>query len=68
MTAEVGFHKIKSGEEHTLTKADAEHFFRLDDYVSGQARSAKIDRFRIIAAGHPELGSKPNKVVERRIA
>jgi len=55
MLAEHAFKKIQEGKATTLTKSDAERFFRLDDYVTGKARAAKIERFKIMAQGQPEL-------------
>lgn len=55
MLTELGFRKIQDGQEAALTKADAERFFRIDDYVSGSARAAKIERFRILASSNNEL-------------
>lgn len=55
MMNEDAFQKIRSGLTASITKSDAERFFRIDDYVTGKARTAKIERFRIIATNHSEL-------------
>lgn len=55
MLGEGAFQKIKEGREAEITRSDAERFFRLDDYVTGKARIAKIERFRIIASANTEL-------------
>lgn len=55
MLEEEAFLKINSDNVASVTKADAERFFRLDDYVTGRAREAKIERFRIIAADNADL-------------
>ena len=55
MMAEPVFNKIRSDGASTATKSDAERFFRIDDYVTGKARAAKIERFRIIASSKTEL-------------
>lgn len=55
MTNEDAFQKIRSGMTASITKSEAERFFRLDDYVTGKARAAKIERFRIIATDNSEL-------------
>lgn len=47
--------KLRSGKADLITKSEAERFFRLDDYVVGKARIAKIERFRIIAHSDSEL-------------
>jgi hypothetical protein len=55
MTKEDAFQKIRSGMVALITRSEAERFFRLDDYVTGKARAAKIERFRIIATDNSEL-------------
>ena len=55
MMAENVFIKIQSEGASAATKSDAERFFRIDDYVTGKARAAKIERFRIMASGKKEL-------------
>jgi hypothetical protein len=55
MMAEPVFTKITTEGAATATKSDAERFFRIDDYVTGKARAAKIERFRIIASSKKEL-------------
>ncbi len=55
MMAEPAFKKIQSGQTSSLTKTDAERFFRVDDYVIGKSRMAKIERFRIMVGRNKEL-------------
>jgi hypothetical protein len=55
MTADGAFQKIRSGMASSVTRSEAERFFRIDDYIAGQARAAKIERFRILASGNQEL-------------
>jgi hypothetical protein len=55
MLSEEATRKFRSGDYDSITKSDAERFFRIDDYVTGKSRAAKIERFRIIAANNPEL-------------
>jgi hypothetical protein len=55
MMNETAFLKLRDGEAASITKFDAERFFRLDDYVIGKPRVAKIERFRIIAANNKPL-------------
>lgn len=55
MIAEDAFQKIGMGQSASITKSEAERFFRIDDYVTGKARAAKIERFRIMATGNSEL-------------
>jgi len=55
MLSDEAFVMVTSGKESQVSKDAAERFFRLDDYVTGKSRTAKIERFRIIARGNPEL-------------
>lgn len=55
MMNEDAFQKMRLGQTASITKSEAERFFRIDDYVTGKARTAKIERFRIIAADDSEL-------------
>ncbi len=55
MLGEEAYQKIRQDRQAEITKSDAERFFRLDDYVTGKARTAKIERFRIIASANKEL-------------
>jgi hypothetical protein len=55
MINETAFLNHKDGNIENITKSDAERFFRLDDYVTGKARTAKIERFRIMAANNEPL-------------
>ncbi len=55
MMNETAFLKHRDGDTASITKFDAERFFRLDDYVIGKTRVAKIERFRIIAANNKPL-------------
>jgi hypothetical protein len=49
MMLEDAFVKFAKSKAQEITKAEAERFFRIDDYVTGKSRSAKIERFKIIA-------------------
>lgn len=55
MMSDEAFLKIQLGQAASITKSEAERFFRIDDYVTGKARTAKIERFRIIATNNSEL-------------
>jgi hypothetical protein len=55
MLLEDAYTKFINGNVADITKSEAERFFRLDDYVSGSLRAAKIERFRIIASANQEL-------------
>jgi hypothetical protein len=55
MSQEDAFIKFQKGMIPQITKAEAERFFRIDDYVVGAMRRAKIERFKIMSAGNKEL-------------
>lgn len=55
MMSEDAFTKFAQGRPQEITRSEAERFFRIDDYVTGQARAAKIERFKIIVAGNKTL-------------
>jgi hypothetical protein len=55
MTLEDAFIKFAKGRAQEVTKGEAERFFRIDDYVTGKSRSAKIERFKIIASSNKRL-------------
>lgn len=60
MMNEDAFQKIRLGLTASITKSEAERFFRIDDYVTGKARTGKIERFRIIATNNSELAQAIN--------
>jgi hypothetical protein len=55
MMSEEAFIKFAQGRQQEITRSEAERFFRIDDYVTGQARAAKIERFKIMVAGNKTL-------------
>jgi len=55
MQAETAYVKVREGLEAELTKAEAEKFFRLDDYVIGAARARKIQQAEIDFRDDPDL-------------
>lgn len=52
---EEAFLKYHNGAADKISKAEVERFFRLDDYITGNARAAKIERLRILAASNESL-------------
>jgi hypothetical protein len=60
LVQENAFLKFRNGRRDEISKADAERFFRIDDYVTGKSRAAKIERFRIIASRNSELSDAIN--------
>jgi hypothetical protein len=55
MMQEDAFKKFGNGMHDAITKSDVERFFRIDDYVTGTSRAAKIERFKIIASSNKSL-------------
>jgi len=55
MMGEEAFIKFAQGRQQEITRLEAERFFRIDDYVTGEVRAAKIERFKIIVAGDKTL-------------
>ncbi len=56
MSGETAYAKYKDGRASEITLADAEKFFRLDDYVIGEARDRKVRQAENAFHGDPELG------------
>lgn len=44
MSTEVAFAKWSDGKAHEITPVEAERFFRIDDYVIGKSRAARLER------------------------
>jgi hypothetical protein len=57
MMNEDAFRKFSQGMAPSITKSEAERFFRVDDYVTGKSRTAKIERFKIIASKNKGLSA-----------
>lgn len=57
MMSEEAFRKFSQGMATSVTKSEAERFFRVDDYVTGKARIAKIERFKIMASKNQTLAA-----------
>src|SRR5262249_51567460 len=62
MQGEAAYAKIGGGRESEWTRAEAEKFLRLDDYVIGAARVRKIQQAEIDFRDDPELGPIVKKV------
>jgi hypothetical protein len=56
MLSEVACAKVREGRNGDVTIADAERFFRLDDYVLGAARERKIQQAVNAFHNDPDLG------------
>lgn len=55
MLSEEATRKIKEGRVGEITARDALRYFRLDDYVRGDARRARIERVTMLFANDAEL-------------
>lgn len=64
MLGEAAFLKFTNDDTASITNSDAERFFRIDDYVTGRAQLAKIERFRIMAARHERLSKAITVIAE----
>jgi hypothetical protein len=62
MQGEVAYAKILNGRESELTEAEAEKFFRLDDYVIDAARERKIQQAEIDFRDDTDLAPIVRKV------
>jgi hypothetical protein len=56
MLSESAFQKVRDGKEAGLSRGEVERFFRLDDYVIGQARTRKIQQIENAFHGDPDIG------------
>ena len=50
--------KVYANQSEAVTRREAESFFRIDDYVTGDARQQKIQRLKNIFGQDPDLGQK----------
>lgn len=66
MLSSEAYGKIQSGRTDAVTDREAEEFFRIDAYVTGQAREQKIMRALTTFGDDQELG-KAVKILARRI-
>jgi hypothetical protein len=44
MSSEAAFVKWSNGRMDEITPVEAERFFRIDDYVTGKSRTARLER------------------------
>lgn len=63
MLGEPAYRKIRDGKGAEITPAEAEKFFRLDDYVIGAARAKKIQQAENAFHDDPELGPAIARIV-----
>jgi len=65
MLTEPAFLKFQSGNLHEVGSREAEAFFRVDDYVVGEARQRKITRILNVFGEDPELGQAVRQLAEK---
>lgn len=56
--------KYREGRVGEIARREAEGFFRLDEYVVGEARERKVERLRTMFANDEELARAVNSVAE----
>jgi hypothetical protein len=56
MQTESAYTKVKDGRESELTQGEAERFFRLNEYVIGEARTRKIRQAEDDFRDDPDMG------------
>ncbi|HFA59376.1 MAG TPA: hypothetical protein ENJ83_01660 [Rhodospirillales bacterium] len=53
---EDAFRKIAAGNIDSVTRQEAERFFRIDEYIVGEARERRLQRIRKAFGNDPNLG------------
>lgn len=56
MVGEIAFQKFIENKIDSVTSAEADRFFRIDDYVVGKSREGKIERIINHLGGDPDFG------------
>jgi hypothetical protein len=62
MLAEPAYQKFSMGQFDSISQREAESFFRVDDYIVGNARRAKVERSIATFAADPLLGEATKRV------
>lgn len=65
MFSTLAFEKVCLNKEHLITTQEAEDFFRIDDYVTGEARKEKLARLINTFGEDPELGQAINLLIKK---
>jgi len=66
MLASMAFEKVSNNNTEAITVQDAEAFFRVDDYVTGEKRARKLARI-IKNFGHDPDLSKAIKIISKKV-
>lgn len=64
LLAEPAFQKLQEGHANQITPIEAERFFRVDDYVVGEARKRKLQRTIEAFRSDAELSSAISKIAK----
>jgi hypothetical protein len=59
------FTKTLSGDEDKISKQEAEAFFRLDEYIMGNAREKKLNRYLNAFSDDAEIGKTVKKLATK---
>jgi hypothetical protein len=62
MLAEPAYCKLFAGKNKEITPVEAERFFRVDDYVVGEARKTKLQRTIAAFQSDPDLAKATKKI------
>jgi len=65
MLSTTAFEKMSTNNEDTVSLREAETFFRLDEYVTGESRMKKINRIVTAFSDDPDLGLIVNKIAKK---
>ena len=65
LLASTAYRKHLAGDSASITRKEAEDFFRVDDYVAGQARERRLVRLLNSFRDDPELGDLVMLLAER---
>jgi len=65
LLASEAYAKLQIGDIKTVTKREAEAFFRIDDYVTGDARQQKILRVKNIFGKDVDLGEAIDQLASK---
>jgi hypothetical protein len=58
------YEKYQRGQSHDITPQEAEAFFRIDDYITGEVRKQKLIRTLNIFGEDPELGEAARELAK----
>jgi hypothetical protein len=64
LISSVAYEKYQAGQFHKITPQEAEAFFRIDDYITGELRQQKITRTINMFGEDPELGEATRELAK----